>query len=177
MGFSEIYSFILSYFGIVLLGAGIMLSIALIVPACHWLFISLSVNNGAVAFRRIIVMLTVMYLTFSYLRSPSFYEVAGWWRTTFFATFVIGFMVPALRLDIVRPDRKRDRGIAIISVVWWMLLIFSEALLISGALLQTFILYPFTAVAGILCGSMMGVTVAQTARRKISESAQATGAP
>ncbi|PKN53519.1 MAG: hypothetical protein CVU55_02535 [Deltaproteobacteria bacterium HGW-Deltaproteobacteria-13] len=176
MGFFETYSYILSYFGIGFLGLGILLSIALIIPACYWLFTSLSVNQGSVAFRRIILMFVVTYISFAYLRSPSFYEIMGWWKTTFLITFIIGFIVPVLRMDIARPDRKKDRGIAFISGAWWSLLIFSEALLVSGASYQVVVLYLFTGISGILCGGMMGTTFAQTARRKISESVPATGA-
>jgi hypothetical protein len=175
MGFSEVYKYILSYFGIGFLGIGILLSIGLIIPACYWLFTSLSVNKGAVIFRRILVMFAVMYISFYYLRAPSFYEIGGWWRITFLISFIIGFIAPVLRLDIVQPDQQKDRGIAWISGVWWFLLIFSEALLVSGAPHQAFVLYPFMIVTGILCGGMIGITVVQTAKRKISESAEATG--
>lgn len=175
MGFAEVYKYILSYFGIGLLGIGILLSIGLIIPACYWLFTSVSLNKGAVIFRRILLMLAIMYISFSYLRAPSFYEIGGWWKTTFWVSFIIGFIVPVLRLDIVRPDGQGDRSIAWISGVWWFLLIFSEALLVSGTPHQSFILYPFMIVTGILCGGMMGITSAQTAKRKISESAGATG--
>ena len=175
MGFSEVYKYILSYFGIGFLGIGILLSIGLIIPACYWLFTSLSVNKGAVIFRRILVMFAVMYISFFYLRSPSFYEIGGWWRITFLISFIIGFIAPVFRLDIARPDCRSDRGIAWISGGWWFLLIFSEALLISGAPHQAFVLYPFMVVTGILCGGMIGITVAQIAKRKISESAEATG--
>ncbi|MBN1472167.1 MAG: hypothetical protein JW925_10335 [Syntrophaceae bacterium] len=175
MGFAEVYKYILSYFGIGFLGIGILLSVGLIIPACYWLFTSVSVNKGAVVFRRILLMLAIMYVSFSYLRAPSFYEIGGWWKTTFWATFVIGFIVPVFRLDIARPDRRKDRVIAWMSGVWWTLLIVSEALLVSGATLQAFILYLFIVVTGLLCGGMMGTTVAQTAKRKISESTEATG--
>ncbi|MBN1363700.1 MAG: hypothetical protein JW976_02745 [Syntrophaceae bacterium] len=174
MGFSEVYKYILSFFGIGFLGIGILLSICLIIPACYWLFTSVSFNKGAVVFRRIFVMLAVMYISFSYLRAPYFYEIGGWWKITFWLSFIIGFIVPVLRLGIVRLNRQRDRGIALISSVWWTLLIFSEALLVSGTPHQAFILYPFMIVTGILCGGIMGITVAQTAKQKISKSAEAT---
>ncbi len=175
MGFAEVYKYIISYFGIGFLGIGILLSIGLIIPACYWLFISVSVNKGSVVFRRIFLMIVIMYISFAYLRAPSFYEIGGWWKTTFWAVFVIGFIAPVLRMDIARSDRQKDRGMAWISGVWWFLLIFSEALLVSGAPHQAFVLYPFIIVSGVLCGGMMGVTVAQTAKRKISESTEATG--
>lgn len=175
MGFAEVYKYILSYFGIGFLGIGILLSIGLIIPACYWLFTSVSVNKGAVVFRRILLMLAIMYISFAYLRAPSFYEIGGWWKTTFWAAFIVGLIVPVLRLDIARPDRQKDRGMAWIAGVWWFLLIFSEALLVSGAPHQAFVLYPFTIVTGIFCGGMIGLTVAQTAKRKVSESTEATG--
>ena len=175
MGFTEIYGYILSYFGIGFLGIGILLSIGLIIPACYWLFTSLAVNKGSVVFRRMLVMLAVIYISFSYLGSPAFYEAAGWWKITFLGTFILGFIVPVFRMDIVRLDRRRDRGLAWISSAWWILLVFSEALLVSGAPHQVVVLYLFIGIAGILCGSMIGTTLAQTARRKIAESAQAAG--
>ncbi|HBB17852.1 MAG TPA: hypothetical protein DCZ97_12955 [Syntrophus sp. (in: bacteria)] len=175
MGFTEMYSYILSYFGICFLGLGILLSMGLIIPACYWLFTTFAVNEGSVVFRRLLVMLAVIYISFSYLGTPSFYEAAGWWKTTFFGAFILGFIVPVLRMDISRLDRRRDRGLAWISGVWWSLLVFSEALLVSEASHQAMVLYLFTGVAGILCGVTIGTTFAQTARRKIAESAQATG--
>lgn len=172
MGFTEIYGYILSYFGIGILGLGILLSLGLIIPACYWLFTSLAVNKGSVVFRRMLVMFAVIYISFSYLGSPAFYEAAGWWKITFLGAFILGFIVPVLRMDIVRRDRRRDRGLAWISGAWWTLLVFSEALLVSGATHQVVVLYLFIGIAGILCGSMIGTTIAQTARRKIAESAQ-----
>ncbi len=175
MGFAEVYKYILSYFGIGFLGIGILLSIALVIPACYWLFTSVAINKGTVIFRRILLMLVIMYISFSYLRAPFFYEIGGWWKTTFWAAFVISFIVPVLRLDIARSDHHKDRGIAWMSGAWCLLLIFSEALLVSGMPHQAFVLYPFIIMTGVLCGSMMGITVAQTAKRKISESIEATG--
>jgi hypothetical protein len=174
MGFAEVYKYILSYFGIGFLSIGILLSIGLVIPACYWLFTSVSVNQGAVVFRRILLMLAIMYISFSYVRAPSFYEIGGWWKTTFWAAVVVGFLVPVFRIDIIHFDRKQDRAIAVISGLWWILLIFSEALLVSGVPYQAFILYLFVAVAGILCGGMIGTTVAQIAKRKRSDSSEAT---
>lgn len=172
MGFAEVYKYILSYFGIGFLVIGILLSIGLIIPACYWLFASVSVNKGAVVFRRILLMLAIMYISFAYVSAPSFYEIGGWWKTTFWAAFIIGFMVPVFRIDIIRLDRQQDRAVAMISGLWWILLIFSEGLLVSGVPYQAFILYLLIGVAGIFCGGMIGTTVAQTAKRKMSESSE-----
>lgn len=175
MGFTEIYGYILSYFGIGFLGLGILLSVGLIIPACYWLYTALAVNKGSVVFRRLLVMLAIIYFSFSYLHSPSFYEVAGWWKLTFLGAFILGFILPVLRMDIIRPNRRRDRALAWLSGAWWGLLVFSEALLVSGAPHQAAVLYLFIGVAGILCGGMIGTTFVETARRKIAESAQAAG--
>lgn len=177
MGFIETYGYILSYFGIGLLGLGILISICGIVPACYWIFTSVSANRGPVVFRRVLVMLAVIYVTSSYVRSPSFYEAAGWWKTTFFAAFLIGFFVPVLWMDRVRLDCRTDRGIAMISCLWWGILVFSEALLVSGVPHQAIVLYLFVGVTGVLSGSMLGTTFARTARQKMAESTQSAGAP
>jgi hypothetical protein len=177
MGFFETYGYILSYFGIGLLGLGILISIVGIVPACYWLFTSVSVNRGPVIFRRILVMIAVIFIASSYVRSPSFYEAAGWWKTTFFAAFLLGFFVPVLRMDLDRLDRRADRGIAMISCLWWGILVFSEALLISGVIHQAMVLYLFVRMTGILSGSILGTTFARTARQKIAESTQTAEAP
>jgi hypothetical protein len=173
MGFTEVYKYILSYFGIGFLGVGILLSIVLIIPAFYWLFTALAHNKGALVFRRILVMFAVVYISFSYSRSPSFFEIAGWWKTVFLGGFAFAFIVHFLRLDIARIDRRRDRALAWISAVWFGLLIFSEALLVSWATYQVWVLYFFMGSAGILCGSITGRTFVQTARRKINETAQA----
>lgn len=174
MGFVEVYRHILSYFGIGFLGVGILLSIVLIIPAGYWLFTALAFNKGAVVFRRMLVLLAVLYISFSYVRSPSFYEIAGWWKTVCLAGFVLAVVVHFLRMDIARIDRRRDRGLAWLSVAWFGLLIFSEALLVSWAIYQVWVLYLFMGAAGILCGSITGRTLVQTARRNIDEAAQAS---
>ena len=171
MGFAEVYGHILSYFGIGFLGLGILVSICAIIPACYWIFSSLSNNRGSLVFRRMLVILAVFYISFSYLRSPVFFEAAGWWKVTFFSAAVIGFIVPLLRLDMAGPERRSDRGIAMVSGLWWGLLVFSEALLVSGAPHQVIVLYLFTGVAGLLCGGTLGSTLARTARRRPSEAA------
>ncbi len=177
MGFLETYGYILSYFGIGLLGLGILLSICGIIPACYWLFASVSANRGFVVFRRLLVMLAVILVASSYVRSSSFYEAAGWWKTTFLGTFLLSFFVPVLRMDRVHLDRRADRGLAMISGLWWGILVFSEALLVSGLAQQTIVLYLFVGVTGILSGSILGTTFARTARQKMAESTQAAGAP
>jgi hypothetical protein len=177
MGFIEIYGYILSYFGIGLLGLGILISICGIIPACYWLFTSVSVNGGPFVFRRILAMLALIFVASSYLHSPSFYEVAGWWKTTFFGTFILGFLVPVLRTDLVHLDCRTDRGIAMLSGLWWGILVFSEALLVSGAPQQAIVLYLFTAVTGFLSGGILGTTLARIARQKMAEPAQISGRP
>jgi hypothetical protein len=173
MGFIETYSNILSYFGIGFLGVGILVSICGIVPACYWLFTSAAANRGSVVFRRILVMLAVILVSFSYLGSPSFYEAAGWWKVTFLGALILGFIIPVLRTDLLRLDRRTDRGIAIISGVWWGILVFSEALLVSGAPHQIVVLYVFVAVTGMFSGGILGTTTARIARQKMVESAGA----
>jgi VanZ family protein len=177
MGFVETYGHILSYFGIGLLGLGILVSIFGIISACYWLFTSVSNTQGPVISRRLLVVLAVIAVSSSYLGSPSFYEVMGWWKTTIFGTFILGFMAPILRTDLVRLERRADRGIAMIAGIWWSILVFSEALLVSGAPNQAIVLYLFAAVAGIFAGSTLGVTVARTARMKMAGPAEASGTP
>ena len=70
MGFVEVYKYILSYFGIGILGIGILLSIGLIIPACYWLFTCASANRGAAVFRRVMLVLVIMLISFSYVRAP-----------------------------------------------------------------------------------------------------------
>jgi hypothetical protein len=122
-------------------------------------------------------MLSVIFVASSYVGSPSFYEAAGWWKTTFFGAFLPGFFVPVLRMDLVRLDRRSDRGIAMISGLWWGILVFSEALLVSGVPDQAIILYLFVAVTGILSGGILGTTFARTARQRMTESTQTAGGP
>lgn len=177
MGFAEVYKYILSYFGIGFLGIGILLSIVLIIPAGYWLFSALAMNKGAVVFRRMIVLIAVIYLSFSYVRTPSFYEMAGWWKSAFLTGFALAAIVHFLRMDIARVDRRRDRALAWLSMIWFGLLIFSEALLVSWAAYQVWVLYLFMGMAGVLCGSIIGRTFVQTARRKISEIVSETVTP
>jgi hypothetical protein len=172
MGFIETYGYILSYFGIGLLGLGILISICGIIPACYWIFTSVSTNRGPAIFRRVLVMTAVIFVASSYVHSTPFYEAAGWWKTTFFAAFLPGFLVPVLRMDLVRLDRRADRGLAMVSCLWWGILVFSEALLISGVLHQAIVLYLFVGMTGILSGSTLGTTFARTARQKMAESTQ-----
>jgi len=175
MGFAEAYSYILSYFGIGLVGLGILISICGIIPACDWLFRSLSGNGGPVIFRRLLAMLTVIFVSSFYLGSPAFYEIAGWWKTTFLGGFALGFAVPVLRADLLQLDRRTDRSLSIIAGIWWGILVFSEALLVSGAPHQAVVLYLFAAVTGILAGGTLGITVTRTARQKMAEPAEASG--
>jgi len=175
MGFIETYSHILSYFGIGLLGLGILISICGIIPACYWLFTSVSSNGGPVIFRRILVTLAVIFVSTSYLGSPSFYEVMGWWKATISGAFIVGFIATILRTDLVRLEQRTGRGIAIIAGIWWFVLVFSEGLLVSGAPHQAIVLYLFAAVTGIFAGGTLGTTVARTARMKMAGPAEASG--
>jgi len=170
MGFVEVYKYILSYFGIGILGIGILLSIGAIVPACYWLFTCASANRGAAVFRRIMLALVIILISFSYVRAPFFYEIHGWWKVTFWAAFAVGLLVPVFTADISRADRRPSRGIIIMSCLWWVMLILSEDLLVSGMPYQALTLYIFIAVAGLLCGTMIGTSVSQTLKGRISES-------
>ena len=170
MCFVEVYKYILSYFGIGILGIGILLSIGAIVPACYWLFTCASANRGAAVFRRIMLALVIILISFSYVRAPFFYEIHGWWKVTFWAAFAVGLLVPVFTADISRAGRRPSRGIIIMSCLWWVMLILSEALLVSGMPYQALTLYIFIAVAGLLNGTMIGTSVSQTLKGRISES-------
>ncbi|HOE80636.1 MAG TPA: hypothetical protein PLC37_00205 [Smithellaceae bacterium] len=170
MGFVEVYKYILSYFGIGILGIGILLSIGLIIPACYWLFTCASANRGAAVFRRVMLVLVIMLISFSYVRAPFFYEIHGWWKVTFWLAFAAGVLVPVFMADTGPADRRPSRMIIIMSCLWWVMLIFSEALLVSGMPYQAVTLYIFIAVGGLFCGTMIGTSVSQTLKGRISES-------
>ena len=165
MGFTETWSYILSYFGIFFLGLAIFISICAVIPACYWLFSSLASNRGPMIFSRIVAFLVVAYITYSYLGSPFFYGIASWRRTTIISAFVVGLVVPLLRMGNLRLERRSDRGLAVLSSVWWGILVVSEALLVSGYAQQGLLLYLFMAATGLVCGAIFGSTIARLGRQ------------
>lgn len=171
MGFTETCSHILSYFGIAFLGLAILISICVIIPACYWLFTSLSLNRGAVVFRRLLSLVVIGFISYSYLGAPFFYGMAQWRKTTFICALIAGVLIPVLRADRVRLERRSDRGLAMLSGLWWAILVFSEALLVSGVPGQAILLYFFMAVTGLLCGAILGTTTARLAKQVMTEPA------
>lgn len=175
MQFAETYYYILSYFGIAFLGLAILVSICAVIPACYWLFSALSSNRGPAVFRRILALVVVCFISYSYLGSPLFYGIAQWRRTTILCAFIIGLLLPILRTDGVRLEKRTDRGLAMLSGLWWAILVLSEALLVSGVPGQAVLLYLFMAVTGLLCGAILGVTTARIAKQKVVEPATGAG--
>ncbi len=175
MGFAETYYHILSYFGIAFLGLAILVSICAVIPACYWLFSALSSNRGPAVFRRLLALVVVGFISYSYLGSPFFYGIAQWRRTTILCAFIIGLLLPILRSDGVRLEKRTDRGLAMLSGLWWAILVLSEALLVSGVPGQAVLLYLFMAVTGLLCGAVLGVTTARIAKQKMVEPATGAG--
>jgi len=175
MGFLATYGHILSYFGIAFLGLAILVSLCAIVPACYWLFSSLSSNRGPAVFRRLLTMVVISLVSSSYLGSPSLYGMAQWRKTTVICAFILGVVIPVLRTDLVRLDRYSNRALAMLAGLWWLILVVSEALLISGVSEQSVLLYLYMAVTGFLCGTIIGTTVARTAKQKLVQSMPEAG--
>ncbi len=175
MGFLATYGHILSYFGIAFLGLAILVSLCAIVPACYWLFSSLSSNRGPAVFRRLLTMVVISLVSSSYLGSPAFYGMAQWRKTTVICAFILGIVIPVLRTDLVRLDRYSNRVLAMLAGLWWLILVVSEALLISGVSEQSVLLYLFMAVTGFLCGAIIGTTAARTAKQKLVQSMPEAG--
>lgn len=175
MGFLGTYGYILSIFGIVFLGLAILLSLFVIIPASYWLFSSLSSNRGPAVFRRLFAMLVIILVSSSYLNSPTFYGMAQWRKTTLICSFIVGIVIPVLRIDLLRLDRSSDSVLAMLAGLWWLILVISEALLVSGVQGQTGLLYLFIAVTGILCGSILGTTAARIAKQKLVQSEPEAG--
>jgi peptidoglycan/LPS O-acetylase OafA/YrhL len=175
MGFLGTYGYILSIFGIVFLGLAILLSLFVIIPASYWLFSSLSSNRGPAVFRRLFAMLVIILVSSSYLNSPTFYGMAQWRKTTLICSFIIGIVIPVLRIDLLSLDRSLDRVLAMLAGLWWLMLVISEALLVSGVQGQSVLLYLFIAVTGILCGAILGTTAARIAKQKLVQSKPEAG--
>jgi len=175
MGFFATYGHILSYFGIAFLGLAILVSLCAIIPACYWLFSSLSSNRGPAVFRRLLTMVVISLVSSSYLGSPAFYGMAQWRKTTLICAFILGVAIPILRTDLIRLDRHSDRVLAMLAGLWWLILIVSEALLVSGVEGQSVLLYLFIAVTGILCGAILGTTAARVAKQKLDQSMPEAG--
>jgi len=175
MGFLGTYGYILSIFGIIFLGLAILLSLFVIIPASYWLFSSLSSNRGPAVFRRLFAMLVIILVSSSYLNSPTFYGMAQWRKTTLICSFIVGIVIPVLRIDLVQLDRLSDRILASLAGLWWLILVISEALLVSGVEGQSVLLYFFIAVTGILCGAFLGTTAARIAKQKLVQSEPEAG--
>jgi peptidoglycan/LPS O-acetylase OafA/YrhL len=175
MGFLATYGHILSYFGIVFLGLAILVSLFVIIPASYWLFSSLSSNRGPAVFRRLFAMLVIILVSSSYLNSPTFYGMAQWRKTTLICSFIVGIVIPVLRIDLVQLDRLSDRILASLAGLWWLILVISEALLVSGVEGQSVLLYLFIVVTGILCGAVLGTTAARIAKQKLVQSEPEAG--
>jgi hypothetical protein len=164
MGFTAAFTHILSYLGIGVLAIGILLSLAAIVPALSWLMASASATSGPVALRRIVLSIVIFQVTLLHLRSPSLYHPEAWLRTAMAAGFLLGCLAPLLALGSGRPPGRRHRGMAFLAASWWGLLLFSEALLVSGAAQQTVVLYLFAVTAGAFAGGSLGTLVTRIAR-------------
>ncbi|HOQ40590.1 MAG TPA: hypothetical protein PLG94_00200 [Smithellaceae bacterium] len=175
MGFLGTYGYILSIFGIIFLGLAILLSLFVIIPASYWLFSSLSSNRGPAVFRRLFAMLVIILVSSSYLNSPTFYGMAQWRKTTLIFSFIVGIVIPVLRIDLLRVDHSSDRVLAMLAGLWWLILVISEALLVSGVEGQSVLLYFFIAVTGILCGAILGTTAARIAKQKLVQSEPEAG--
>lgn len=168
MGFADTFLQLSSYLGIALLGVGILIALVGIIPALSWLFSAASESSGPVVFRRLLLVAVVLYISAVYLGSPVFYGMASWWKPAVIAGLVIGAAVPLLRADKAAGSRRRDRRIGILAALWWGLLVFSEALLVSDAPHQAAVLYLFGGAAGLLSGAALGSTVSGIARRRIA---------
>ena len=86
-------------------------------------------------------------------------------ESTFWLAFTAGVLVPVFMAD-TGANRRPSKMIIIMSCLWWVLLIFSEALLVSGMPYQAVTLYIFIAVGGLFCGTMIGTSVSQTLKGK-----------
>lgn len=126
-------------------------------------------------FRRLLALVVVGFISYSYLGSPFFYGIAQWRRTTILCAFIIGLLLPIIRSDGVRLEKRTDRGLAMLSGLWWAILVVSEALLVSGVQGQAVLLYLFMAVTGLLYGAVLGVTTARIAKQKMVEPAAGAG--
>ena len=175
MGFFATYGHILSYFGIAFLTLAILVSLCAIIPACYWLFSALSSNRGPAVFRRLLTMVVIGFVSSAYLGSPVFYGMAPWRKTTLICAFILGVAIPVFRADLIRLNRHSDRVLAMLGGLWWLILVISEALLVSGVQGQSALLYLFMAVTGFLCGAILGTTVARTAKQKLVQSIPETG--
>lgn len=175
MGFLETYGHLLSYFGIAVLGIAILVSICAVIPACYWLFSALSSHRGSVVFRRLLAAIVIGFISYSYLGSAFFYGMAVWRRTTVISAFIVGLMAPVLLIARIDLEKRSSRGLAMLSGLWWALLVLSEALLVSGVAEQAVLLYPFMAVAGLLCGAILGSTAARMAKRQTQAGQETDG--
>ena len=101
--------------------------------------------------------------------------MAQWRKTTLICFFIIGIVIPVLRIDLLHLDRSSDRFLAMLAGMWWLILIISEALLVSGVEGQSVLLYIFIAVTGFLCGAILGTTAARIAKQKLDQSEPEAG--
>lgn len=164
MGFTATFTHILSFLGIAVLGVGILLALAAIVPALSWLRAAASGATGPVTMRRIALAAVVLHVTLLHLASLASYDPQAWLRSVTGAGFLIGCLVPVLGAGSGGATRRRHRGLVALAALWWALLVFSEALLVSGAPRLGVLLYLFAVIGGAFSGACLGTLVAYLAR-------------
>ncbi|OGW59976.1 MAG: hypothetical protein A2V83_07660 [Nitrospirae bacterium RBG_16_64_22] len=168
MDFRDSLQYVMSSVGIGILGIGIVLSAAAVVFAFVWLLAIAPRMRGATIAARLTLALAALSVTGLYLRAAPFSGAAPWWKIVIVASLVLGFSVPALRIDApVDPGRVYHRGMALMVAVWMSFLVLSQALLVAGDARQGVLLYLLAGSSGWLAGFSLGSAMGRMVRESV----------